>query len=556
MNPTPGAQTQRRSLPLVIAGLVLVVGGAAAWWGMRGDSHDVGDFDVAAQVPKDAVAVAWTGPLVGASDGLQQLGSAVPGLTGVADAARLGLGLRELSADGLSQVGLSAGHGAVAFHWQQAQWLVMPIVGEGGALHLLELAHRRGHASEALPQDGERRGWALRSRDGRSVIGHLWQLGPKIVVRASFVDAPDGATPTDADPSALQQWLSAERLPAKSLDDKGGQLHVRWNIGEHDPLRRRIRRVLGPASLLFGRYVGSFSEARADVRLGKDRVGIRARLQAPKDSAAEIARYHFNFIDSDDALMDLGGVLPDEVSALVRARINPKLVAMVSGLLAMGGGLDLGAVDPVLRTVDANPLFLDMFGGQVADALLGVSDEATPSPRQWLGYGWRKLAGLAIAVTLRDDTAARAAVDRIRGRLDEDKAAHETLTLGAWAGLKRKGRRGAWALLRHKRHILFVLGDGELARFERVQSGRFPSLGASLKSDLERSAVNGKTQWLSTVVTTGRTVRSARRRGIPDAITAMIDSVAAVSAGVQLLDDGAQIEVQLRPAAQPQGAGQ
>ena len=152
-------------------------------------------------------------------------------------------------------------------------------------------------------------------------------------------------------------------------------------------------------------------------------------------------------------------------------------------------------------------------------------------------------------MTLRDDVAAKEVVERARKRLAENGGLQREIELGKWAGVTRKD--GDWAVLRDRRHVVWILGDGELPRFQRVQAGKFPSLGEVLKDDVERAATTGKGAWLSALLTTGRIVRSARRRGIPDAITAMIGSVEALAANVLLHKDGMTLQVQLRPQSVP-----
>ena len=509
------------------------------------------EFDPAVHVPSDALAVAWTGPLGRLADGLSALAGAVRGAEGLVDAARMLLDVRSVDSDGLDAAGLSSGRGAVGFVWQGASWLVLPVGSSAGAEHVLGLLRRRGHPVVVVSTDGAGGGsWAIRDRADRHVLGHArWRDGV-LLVRAA-APLPMGATLTDADPAALSAWAAAPKLPSGGLEDPGSGVAARWNIGPDDPVRRQLRRSLGPAALLFGRYVGSFTRAEAKLRLDAAGVSLRARLYGPEQQAAEIKRYHHDFIESDAALMPLGEVLPDETTALARLRLNPKLVAMASTFLAMAGGIDLGAVDRSLRTLDAKPLLLDTFDGQLALALLGVSDEATVDPSQWRGYRWREHAGLAIGVTLRTDQDAIALLDRVRGRLDQEKARFSPLSLGKWQGIARRKGVVAWGLARQRRHVLFILGNGEIERLERVAAGKFPSLGAVAATELQRAAMDGKPHWLAVIATTGRTVRSARRRGVPDAITAMIGSVKLVAAGVQLHADGATLDVELAARARP-----
>lgn len=538
------------SVVRVLAAVALLAALAAGAWLVlqpNGSSHT--DFDAAAYVPADVVAVAWAGSLGAIADGLTGIAGRVRGSEGVAEAAKLLLDVPSLDVDGLRSVGLLPELGVVAFGWHDTYWLVAPLSSSAGAAHLLGLLRRRGHSIVEFAQRDTLQVWEIKDRADTRVVGHLWLNEGVAVARVVPLSPPKGVTPVAADPADYDAWLAAKRLPTASLDTDGGALSARWNITRDDPLRRRLRRSLGPASLLFGRYVGSFNKVRADLDLQPAKPSLHLRLHGSKEQAAEIHRYHHAFITDDKALLDIGDVLPDEVTALARLRVNPKLVAMVSGLLGMAGGIDLGLVDPKLRSLDMRGLLLNPFDGQLAVALLGVSDDATPDLRRWRGDGWRKMAGVAVVMALTTDTAASHLLDRVRQRLVDDKAGFRELKLGNWSGVQRKGGKTSWSLLKRGRGVLWILGDGELQRFERVAAGRFSSLGKTLNGALETASVTGKGQWLSLLVTTGRSVRSARRRGIPDSITAMVASIAAVAIGVELHEDGASIRLSVRPAA-------
>jgi hypothetical protein len=530
----------------IVVALVAAIGGA--WYVSSTNWSSAGAFDPASHVPKDVDTVAWIGSLGALADGLTEIADRIRGSGGLAEAAKLLLDVPSLDDAGLRAAGLAPQHGAVVFGWRQAYWLVAPLSSAAGADHLLGLFQRRGHPVTELAQQESLRTWQVKDRAGERVVGHLWLKDGLVVGRLAAVSVPSEATPVALEPAEFEIWSAAKRLPSGALDSAGAVISAYSQIGRDDALRRRLRRSLGPASLLFGRYVGSFTRVSVNLRIKAGEPSLDVRLYGPKAQAAEIQRYHHAFITDDKELVDFGDVLPDEVTALARARVNPNLVAMISGVVGLAGGVDLGLVDRSLRSLDMRSLLLDPFDGQLAVAVLGISDDATPDLRRWRGDGWRKMAGVAVAVALKTDTAAAHLLDRIRQRLEDDKISVRDAKLGPWTGLHRESGKASWSLLKRGRAVLWILGDGELARFERVAAGRFPSLAKTLEGDLERAAVTGKGQWLSLLVTTGRAVRSARRRGIPDAITAMVASVTAVAAGVELHEDGATIRLSVRPA--------
>ncbi len=531
----------------LICSLVVIVAVSCAWWLKSPDNVSKIAFDPAVQVPAQANQIAWADSLHNIASGLATLANKVRGSEGLQEATRLLLAVRSLDDEGLSEIGLVADQGVAGFSWRDGNWIVLPVSSEVGASHLVELLGRRGHQVTELPARDSLRTWRIHTRAKDRVLGHLWLVDQLVIARTKSAPLPTDATPIAAAPEEVDEWLTSKRMKPGALVSKG-ELNVRWNFTKRDPLLSKLRRALGPAALLFGRYVASFKSAQASLSLRAPGPALNVRLYAPKEQASEVRRYHFGFIENDAALLNLADVLPDEVIAIVRSRIHPNLVSMAAGLLKMAGGVNLGIIDPSLRSLDADALLLEPFDGQLAVALLGVSDEATPDIRQWRGGGWRRQAGVAIAMAMTTDTAANLLVERVRQRLSEDGAGFKTTTLGNWTGLTRKGGQSSWSLVRHKRGVLWILGDGELQRFERVTSGRFPSLGKVVQGALERSVVDGKGQWISALLTTGRAVRSARRRGIPNSITAMVASVAALAAGIELHDDGVSVRLTLRPA--------
>lgn len=546
--PSKAVSHRRGAVALV---LLLALVGGTVWVLKYREQGTSARFEATAHVPKAAVGVFWTGTLAEIATGLTEVGARIKGSAGLRDAAALLIGVKSLTAAGLTEVGLEAEAGVAGFIWDDAAWLAVPVRSRAGADHLLNLLQRRGHQVEALPAVGSRSFWQIHTRAGDAIAGHS-QLEGGVLLTRMVLPTATAATPTDARIDAFDAWRAAPKLAGSEAESgaktPGGRLlHARWRLDKDDPIRSLVRRSLGPASLLFGRFVGSFTDARLDVLITNGAPTVTMKLNAPPDQAAEMRRYHRDFVQDDQALIALGGVLPDEVTAVVRARINPNLVSMVAGLLALGGGIAGDLLDPELRSLDLQPLLLAPFDGQIAVALLGVSDDATPDLQQWRGTGWRKLAGVAAAVALRTDTDATAVIDRVRSRLQENSATFANVSLGEWRGIRRTGGRTSWALLRRDRGVFVILGEGEWERFDRVARGKFPSLGSTLQGPLENAVTSGKGQWLSAVVTTGRTVRSARRRGIPNSITSMVASVSAVALGVDLLDDGVRISASIRP---------
>ncbi|GEM_PF-3529052 len=533
----------------VAAVAVVAAIGVGVWLGRDG-SRSVEAVDPATLVPEDATAVAWVDSFAEVADGLRALARKVPGTAGVVEAAELLLDVPSLDEPGFQARGLTTAAGAVLFLWRDAWWLVTSTPRSEGAEHLATLITRRGHPVKATALAGVERAWAIGKRAGAETAGHMWLNGAEVVIRlgAPAVALARGATPAELSVDDIVAWREAKRLAPGSLAGTEGVVHARWTIGEDDPVRQKLRESLGPATLLFGRYVSSFISARADLGLEDGRASLQLKMRTKPGGGADVRRYHHGYLAKERPRLGLGAVLPDETMALARVRINPNLAGMVAGLLRFAGGRGLGELHASLSGLDIGGLLLSRTDGQLAVALLGLTDEAVPDPRAWRGDRWRKQAGIAVALSMKTDTAAKDVLERIAATLHESKVTTQPLSLGAWQGYRVADKRSEWALLRRGMAVLCVIGDGELKRFERVRDGRFPGLASIARANLSSDVVVGKKQWLGGVLTTGRLVRSARRRGIPDSITAMIASIESLALGVELLDDGMVLRARLEPA--------
>lgn len=556
-----GASLIRAVAAAVIATLV----GVGVWYGVQQRGAAGTRPTAASLVPADAQGVIWTDELAALGRGLLRLQQRMPDSSGLVDAAAMLLKLPGIDAESLRSVGLDPDSPVVVYRWRGGIWVALAVGEPRGAEHLWTVLRNRGHVVEAA-ESGD--SWRIQSRDGSEVIAAADLLGGTLVVRgpdrlavAVAANSPNGHTlPTAATPTALADladlatWQAAPRIEPDQLTATAGDLHARWQLGKDSAIRKLVRRSLGPAALLFGGYVGSFERVALDVSLDVDNPLVRLQLLTAPGRGADVRKYHQDFIaDDSPALLDVGDILPDEPALLVRARVNPRLAAMASGLLRMAGAMDLGVLHPSLRALDTAALLVALLDGQLAVALLGISDEANPDPRTWPRSQVRANLGLAVALSLTNDTAAQTLLARIRALLTESQVKVAAAKLGAWQGFSVLGAGAPWSLVRRGRALLWLGGDGELARFERVDKGRFPSLGRAVSTPLEKELVAGHKRWLGALITTGRIVRSARRRGIPDSLTKMLASVSALAVGVQLHDDGLTVDVQLRPQQAPGG---
>ncbi len=520
-----------------------------------GSNNGAEPFVLHAQVPTSAEQIIWLDELGDVVDGLSDLGRQIRGAEGLSEAGALLIGMPRLDRATLSEVGLDPSAGVVVWQHERALWISTRVANDGGAEHVVDVLRRRGHIVQPLNADsGPGRGWSVAARGDESDLrARLRLVGRNLLVRW-YLPLPGKGTPV-GHTAALQAYDSAPRMAEAAMKAAGGQVHLRLRLTPELGFHKAARRAIGPAGLLFGRLVDGLQRAEVDLYLSGGPPRLAVRLLSPAAATKAVADYHQGFLPEGTPALDLGQLLPDEVAALARVRLNPALLGMVPNVLrnrVLPASI-LSQLHRSLSALDAHALLVDQLDGQVAVGLLGVDDAAPADPRTWSRRGFRRTVGAFVAASLRSDQAARNLIDRMRAVLAETGAKLASRTLGAFAGFTIGDPSVPWTLLRRGRSLIWISGAGELERFERVARGRFNTLAKSAGTDLEREVAAGGDHWVGALVTTGRLSRSMRRRGIPAHFVRMVASVAAVAATLSLRSDGLVLEVTLRPR-RPVGA--
>ncbi len=567
-----------------IGGLLLVVAVAIAT--TRGLRVAAIGAPVAAStlIPEDAPAYAYCASLGALADDLRQLGAQLEGSGGLSEAAGVALGLPQLDREALTAVGLRPDVGIAAFASAGELWLALPSITQAGVVHIRRTLERRGLGLvEAAPRHFRNADANIDLRwleDGalilRTPLPAAWAnaLGMVGAARggpagaAANGTAASGATANGeaangaaggvagAEPmrlrpfdEAIAAWQQSKRLPARVATG----LHAEVRLGANDALRPRLRAAIGPASLLFGRAVDAVAGARRDGDGLSAAPHVRLTLQLPAGLGRELGAYHQDFLAGGQAV-DLGALLPDEVALLLRGRVNPALLDMVPAMLRdrlLPKEL-LGRLDPALAAVDARALLIEALDGQLFGGLLGVDDSVALGPKLNADLASQLPAvGAFVGVGLRS-AEARAALQRaIEAALAAAGRAGSPVTLGAFTGHSYAGSQPhespETTLLGGGRALLVLVGAGEHERWQRVAAGKMPSAASAAASAQERAVLQGQGTWWAASSTLGRVVRAARRRGVPEHFVRMIASVAAVSAGLKLGEEGLTFELVLRP---------
>lgn len=553
----------RKALAAVLALMLLAGAGVLAWQWFA--EPDLPPFQPHASVPRDADAVAWLDGLGPAVRGLQRLAARVGGADGVLEAVQLTVGVDLRDAEAVGRAGLRPDAGAVAFQWRGAAWLALPVRGEHGARHVGKILERRGYlVTELEPAPGGNavRRWAIGSRNQDKTtpakeMARLWLDGSTLLVRApGQVVAKGTALPPIEDPeTARKAWLAAPRFEA--LPASHGELHVRAPLAANGEWNSRLHAALGPGNLLLGGLIDKLQRAELDLTLDAANPHLRLALRTAPGVAVDIANYHAGFLPGDvDAqpgtagLLDLGTLLPDETPLLVRGRLNLKAlqafpVALRDRVLP---ATLLAFLHPALSGVDARTALLAELDGQWAAGVLAVGDDVPLDARAWPTLSWRTALRAFAAVSMRTDLAAEHLLNRVQSALATTADVPVPVQLGRWSGFSVPGPEAPWLLLRDGRRVALVAGLGGQDDLQRIAAGKFPSLGAHVRDDIEADVTQGRHAWLGALVTTPRLARSLRRRGVPDHFVQMLTSITAVAATVRLGPDGVDIALQLRPA--------
>ena len=491
----------------------------------------------------------WVDQIAGVVTGLNRIATTIRGAERLPEAAALLVGLPRFDRSALAEAGFEPDVGLVAWQSGGDVWCATRLRHDRAVEHVAEGLRKRGHAVTPLtppPTAGQwwqvgvrsapdRRQAEMRLLDG--VLLLRWRLGESI---------GDVAPPTVADFTAYD---TADRLPVEALKAARGQIHARLQSLATLGFQKAARHAVGPAVMLFGRLIDGLQRAEIDVDVGAEAQAVAVRLRSAPDATKAAADYHQNFLPEGTPRLDLGGLLPDEVALLLRARLNPALLAMIPAVLLsrLLPSSSLAYVHPTLAALDAHTLLIEQLDGQVAVGLLGVDDEASADPRVWMERGLRRTVGGFVAASLRSDQAAIALLERSRKVLSEAGVALSNRELAGHAGFTVNVGHAPWSLLRKGRGVIWVSGKGEIERFERVARGRFPNLATAAASELERQVASGGDQWLGGLVTTGRIARSMRRRGVPAHFVRMVAGVGSLATTLRLRADGVDFDVALRP---------
>jgi len=543
---------------LMLAALGVLTAAAVVsglWW----RAQALPPFDLETWVPEDAGELLWTADLARLAQGINGLTARIPGAQGARDVVQLLAGVDLLDAEALQEAGFRQDSGVVAFRWRNGAWLVLPVVDRRGAEHVVELLRRRGYSpvQQPLPAHRAVAHWSLGARtDAAREAVHIWQLPDAVIVR--WTPGSAGAqTPPEPSGQAWSHWLAARRLGKRGLPSPPGELHVRIDLSPDGPVIAAMHDALGPGNLLLGGLVDRFVRVQADLELVAAVPSLRVHLRTAPGAAADVAAFHAGFLgEVPGTLLDLGDLLPDETAVLLRVRANPSLWNRIpSGLRdrVLPASL-LGALHPALVGVDARSALVAAMDGQVAAGLLSIADSVPLDPRAWQEVDWRKSLGAFAAVMLTSDVAAQTFVQQCRTALETSADRPVTVQIGAWSGFSVAGPEAPWLLLRNNRSVALLSGQGVAEDLQRIAAHRFPNLAAAAHGAVETDLVAGRRFWLGALATTPRTVRSLRRRGVPDHFLQMLASLSAVSVAVQLAPDGVEASAERRPNADDESA--
>lgn len=524
----------RRKWPYLLLIVLLLLGFTlGAWLTWRHDHLPA--VPLATLVPEDADALLWLDRLDVATRGLKRLTDRVPGARGLREALTLLADVDLLDRDAVEKAGLRPDAGAALFRWKNALWLALPVENADGAQHVMKLLQKRGYK---LQGQGP---WQIFDRqNAQKQVAQMRLEGGTLVLQWPLTDKP----------GTLEERAQAPHL--KTLPTAKGELHARMQIQADGPEIAQLHALLGPANLILGGLIDRLERLELDVELDAKQPVLHLRLLSQPEALREIADFHMNFLsEGPGALLDLGQVLPDETPLLLRARLNPALLAMVpQGLRDQFLPVTLlGHWHPALNGVDFQRTLLQVLDGQVAAGLLGLADDFPLDPGQWPQRSWRKDLRFFVAATAKSDTDAEALLTAVRTALETSADKPVTTQLLEWAGISVPIADTPWWLLRHGRHLLLVSGRGEGEDLARIASGKFPDLRSSVQGAVEKTLVDGAGRWAGILVETPRIARALRRRGMPDYVVQMLSAVQAVAAGIALDKNGVSLDVELRPAA-------
>ena len=531
------ARQRWKPAALVLGLLVLAGFGVGAWLTWRHDHLPV--VDVARWVPTDADALVWTPRLSQVTRSVREVTGQIPGLAGVADAGKVLVGVDMTRPESLDDVGLQPAAGVALFRFDGALWAIIPVADARGVVHVRGLLEKRGYrlvvgqlVTHVFDRTDTQREVAL-LREDPGVLVLRWSITPPT---------------TQAKPVDFAAYDQAKKLTA--LPDRPGDVHARMLVKADGPELTTVHTLLGPANLVLGGMIDRVDTLQADVRLSGGEPRVDVTLSGKPGAFQDVADYHTRFIaEAPGALLDVGAVLPDETPLLVRARINPALLAMVPEALrtAFLPPTLLGAWHPALNGVDFQRTVLDTLDGQVALGVLAVADDVPLDPGQWPTRSLRKDLRFFVAASCKTDAQAETLLAGVRMALETSPDKPTLAQFGDWAGFAVPVADTPWWLLRSGRHVLVVSGRGEGEDLQRTASGKFESLAKSAGGGLAQDVLTGRGRWAGALVELPRIVRSLRRRGVPEYVLELLGSIRSVATSVALDNDGIQVQLALQP---------
>lgn len=557
--------TRRRGIAVgLLASTVIAGAGLALWW--QGAQAEPAPFPLHAHVPADATQLIWIDHLADLVNGIQGIAADLRGAERLPEAAALLVALPHFDLPTLSAAGFEPEAGLALWQSGGDLWGVTRVADDAAADHVADVLRRRGHEVEARPTGPTPGSWwrvARRGEPGR-VQAELRLLNHVLLLRwhlqapaAALLGAAHAAGPAPAQgDAAFIRHDAAERLPAARMATATGQVHARLQSLAELGVHKLARAAIGPAVLLFGRLIDGLQRAELDLDLRGEALALAVRLLSAPGATKATADYHQAFLPEGTPPLELASLLPDEVALLLRARLNPALLAMVPAILRdrLLPASSLSQIHPALAALDAHALLLDQLDGQVAVGLLGVDDEAPADPRLWPARGLRRTVSGFVAVSLRTDQAAQGLLHRVQTVLREAGVAVTSRQVAGFTGVSVAVGPAPWTALRKGRSLIWISGAGEIERFERVAKGRFANLAAAATSALERDLASGRGHWIGGLITTGRIARSLRRRGVPAHFVRMVADVACVATALRLHPDGVNLNLSLRPQKQAEQA--
>jgi len=560
-NPPPRASRSRNvALAALFVGLIVIGWGV---WRFEAGRAAKQNEPAAAQriVPSDAELAVLFPTFEGLRQGLLAFSEGLEGADGLTEAVKALAGIDLKQPDALSRVGLEPTGDASAFYFASAFWLVLSSRDpQAATTHVRGLLEARGYTgfepAAGLPDVLVVRDRASPDRPAaflafnNELVFLIFPAAPRDLKAGVPSDPAIASTLFAALHGATERLVDSPRLAAarKRLDATGSDpdtlLVARFPDGaERDKAIDKVLEALGPNGLLAGAFLRGLDQFVASFHVDRDTCSVRLGLlmkapEANKGLPPPTRDLAQRWVTFQGGALPLGDVLPDDVAALVRLRVNPSVVGTVPQALfdqVVPKGV-LGSVHPSLAEVDPRADLLAHLAGDVAVGLLGLDPKAALNPVAW-GQGPRALAEALhgfVAFDVQDPAPLLARIGALKPAASAAGAQVADIAIGKWRGSEWRFGSTVLLVLSEGKRFVVVNGEGERERLERVARGELPSLGAASKRSLEACVASGEPHLLSALATTGRVVRELRRRGIPDYFTGMLGGIRSIAATLDL----------------------